>query len=229
MLMDAETTALRVEAITSSHKLTEEKNRRKRADFLLNHLTNRLNFLKREEEKALLSVSQARQKAYQISQIRHFSATHKAQISLQRRKSLQIEEHQRDLNTQRTIVAGLRKTEACRLVQIYKRRDVKAINRMKEVLEDRGREQWREEMIRRRGKVRTLRREGGDIPLRIEMYQREKQDRVSEWRRYRFLSETQQRNSQLETISDLEQERLSLTQRLINVSTQQSQAGSVPL
>jgi hypothetical protein len=100
---------------------------------------------------------------------------------------------------------------------------------MKEVLEDRGREQWREEMIRRRGKVRTLRREGGDIPLRIEMYQREKQDRVSEWRRYRFLSETQQRNSQLETISDLEQERLSLTQRLINVSTQQSQAGSVPL
>ena len=229
MLMDAESTVLRVEAITSARKLTEEKTRRKRADFLLNHLTNRLNFLKREEAKALLSVSQARQKAYQISQIRHFSATHKAQISLQRRKSLQIEEHQRDLNTQRTIVAGLKKTEACRLVQIYKRRDVKAINRMKEVLQDRGREQWREEMIRRRGKVRTLRREGGDIPLRIEMHQREKQDRVSEWRRYRVLSETQQRNRQLETISDLEQERLSLTQRLINVSTQQSQAGSIPL
>lgn len=230
MLMDAETATIQVKAVpTTSHKLTEEKARRKRADFLLNHLTNRLNFLKREEAKALLSVSQARQKAYQITQIRHFSATHKAEISLQRRKSLQSEVRQKDLNTQRTIIAGLRKTAACRLVQVYKRRDVKAINRMKEVLEDRGREQWREEMARRRGKIRTLRREGGEVPLRIEMYQREKQDRVGEWRRYRLLSELEHRNRQLEAISDLEQERLSLTQRLINVSTQQSQADSNPL
>lgn len=224
MHMDKDREVSKIEVITPAHRLTEEKTRRKRADFLLNHLSNRLNFLKREEAKALLSVSQARQKAYQIYKVRHFSSTHKEQISLCRRQSLQLEEQQREVNAKRATVAGLRKVEACRLVQVQKRRDVRAISRMKEVLENRGREMWRAEMIRRRMKVKALRRESGDVPLSMEMLQKEKQQRVSDWRQFRLFSEMQQRDLHLASISALEQQRLSLTQRLISVSTEQTQA-----
>jgi len=222
--MDEGREMLKVEVTTPAHRLTEEKTRRKRADFLLNHLSNRLNFLKREEAKALLSVSQARQKAYQIYKVRHLSSTHKAQVSLCRRQSLQLEEQQREVNAKRTTVAGLRKAEACRLVQVQKRQDVRAISRMKEVLGNRGRELWREEMMRRRSKVSALRRESGDVPLSMEMLQKEKQQRVSDWRQFRLYSETQQRDIHLASISVLEQQRLSITQRLISVSTVQTQA-----
>lgn len=215
---------LKIEMLTPAHRLTEEKTRRKRADFLLNHLSNRLNFLKREEGKALLSVSQARQKAYQIYKVRHLSSTHKEQISLCRRQSLQLEEQQREINAKRATVASLRRVEACRLVQVQKRRDVRAISRMKEVLENRGREMWRAEMIRRRTKVSELRRASGDVPLSIDMLQKEKQQRVSNWRQFRLFSEIQQRDLHLASISALEQQRLSLTQRLISVSTEQTQA-----
>ena len=210
-----------MDAGVSAATLTRSKLLRKRADHLLNHLTNRLNFLKREEARALLSVSQARDKAYQISKIRHFSYVHKEQLSEFRRKSLESESQQREIITFQASMAEKRREAASKLVKTHKRNDVKAINRQKAVLQTRKQDFFLSEMHRMRAKVREIRREGGDVPLSIEMYQKEKQRQVQVCREYRFQSEMRQRDRDLQRMQEMERERLSITQRLVHVSTQE--------
>ena len=209
---------------SQTQKLAEVKRSRRQLDALSNQLSNRLHFLHREESKILKSVYQARSKAHQIVTIKTKAALDRAQLAHHRHAQLSFELQQRALHTYAASVTVDRIAHVARLVTVHKQNDARAIKLMKAVMKNKGEERMQRDLWVKRARVRELRQRSTDAPLSHQLYRQEKHDVVRNWREYRLLSEIQRRQSRLAEISALEEERMTVVQRLTHTQRDQEEA-----
>ena len=170
-------------------RLAQAHRLRKQSETASLRLANRVQYLAREEQRAVRSLSLVRAKTQFICSIKLRAVQHRAVLRHSKQTQSRLEQRQREANSS----FQCQHEEAIGLVQKYihcgRRNDCRAMRVMRDVLGARRREAARKELETLRQRVRTVRVQREGARLSPELLRLEKRDWVQSGMRQMTLSE----------------------------------------